>query len=103
MSPSTRRSADRVLEPLFRNMPQAHFQHLAQFIAEVLGGGPAEDSARHGGHAAMIRQHLGKGITERQRQHWVLLLETADEFAPLRPPGTGASPGGPLATRPTKS
>jgi hemoglobin len=82
-------------------MPQAHFQHLAQFIAEVLGG-LAEDSARHGGHAAMIRQHLGKGITERQRQHWVLLLETADELAPLRPPGTGASPE-PLATRPTKS
>jgi hemoglobin len=29
----------------------------------------------------MIRHHLGKGITEQQRQHWVrLLLETADEL-----------------------
>lgn len=29
----------------------------------------------------MIRHHLGKGITDQQRQHWVrLLLETADEM-----------------------
>lgn len=72
--------ADPVLEPLFRNMDPAHFEHVATFIAEVLGG-PAEYSAKHGGHAAMIRHHLGKGITEQQRQHWVrLLLETADEM-----------------------
>ena len=72
--------ADPVLEPLFRHMDPAHFLHVAQFIAEVLGG-PAEYSAQHGGHAAMIRHHLGKGITEQQRQHWLrLLLETADEM-----------------------
>jgi len=72
--------ADPLLEPLFRNMAQAHFQHVAQFIAEVLGG-PADYSALHGGHAAMIRHHLGKGITEQQRHRWVgLLLETADEL-----------------------
>jgi hemoglobin len=72
--------ADPVLEPLFAHMPKEHFAHVAQFIAEVLGG-PAEYSAQHGGHAAMIRQHLGKGITEEQRQHWLrLLLETADEM-----------------------
>jgi hemoglobin len=72
--------ADPILEPLFRNMDPAHFEHVAKFIAEVLGG-PAEYSAKHGGHAAMIRHHLGKGITEEQRQHWVrLLLETADEM-----------------------
>jgi hemoglobin len=29
----------------------------------------------------MIRHHLGRGISEEQRQHWVrLLLETADEM-----------------------
>jgi hemoglobin len=29
----------------------------------------------------MIRHHIGKEITEQQRQHWVLLLlETADEM-----------------------
>ncbi|MGC2403978.1 MAG: group II truncated hemoglobin [Acidobacteriaceae bacterium] len=72
--------ADPLLEPLFRDMDPAHFEHVAEFIAEVLGG-PAEYSAHHGGHAAMIRHHLGKGITEQQRQHWVrLLLETADEL-----------------------
>jgi hemoglobin len=72
--------ADPILEPLFRNMDPAHFEHVATFIAEVLGG-PAAYSAKHGGHVAMIRHHLGKGITEEQRQHWVrLLLETADEM-----------------------
>jgi hemoglobin len=44
-------------------------------------GGPRDYSTQLGGHAAMIRHHLGKGITEQQRQHWVrLLLETADEM-----------------------
>jgi hemoglobin len=75
--------ADPLLAPLFASMPQAHFQHVAQFLAEVLGG-PADYSALHGGHAAhaeMIRHHLGKGITEQQRHRWVgLLLETADEL-----------------------
>ena len=72
--------ADPVLEPLFRDMDPAHFEHVAKFIAEVLGG-PTEYSSQLGGHAAMIRHHLGKGITEQQRQHWVgLLLETADEM-----------------------
>jgi hemoglobin len=72
--------ADPILAPLFAQMPQEHFQHVAAFIAEVLGG-PADYSTLHGGHAAMIRHHLGKGITEQQRQHWVrLLLETADEL-----------------------
>jgi hemoglobin len=72
--------ADPILEPLFRNMDPAHFEHVAKFIGEVLGG-PAQYSAHHGGHVAMIRHHLGKGITEQQRQHWVrLLLETADEL-----------------------
>src|SRR5882762_8179882 len=73
--------ADPLLAPLFASMPKEHFQYVAQFIAEVLGG-PAEYSRRHGGHAAMIRHHLGKGITEQQRRQWVnLLLETADELA----------------------
>ncbi len=61
-------------------MDPAHFNHVAKFIVEVLGG-PAEYSAEHGGHAAMIRHHLGREITEEPRQHWVrLLLETADEM-----------------------
>ena len=72
--------ADPLLEPLFASMPKEHFQHVAVFIGEVLGG-PKEYSAKHGGHAAMIRHHLGKGITDEQRKRWLaLLLETADEM-----------------------
>jgi len=72
--------ADPVLEPLFRDIKPSHFEHVAKFIAEVLGG-PADYSAQCGGHAAMVRHHLGKGITEEQRQHWMhLLLATADEM-----------------------
>ena len=72
--------SDPLIAPLFASMPKEHFVHVAQFIAEVFGG-PADYSKLHGGHAAMIRHHLGKGITEPQRQRWVaLLLETADEL-----------------------
>ena len=71
--------ADPILAPLFAGMPREHFQHVAAFIGEVFGG-PAEYSEQHGGHAAMIRHHLGRNITEVQRKRWVsLLLETADE------------------------
>jgi hemoglobin len=60
-------------------MPPDHFQHVASFIGEVLGG-PADYTAHHGGHANMIQHHLGKGITDEQRKRWLqLLLETADE------------------------
>jgi hemoglobin len=72
--------ADPILEPLFAGMPAEHFQHVAAFIGEVLGG-PDDYSTHHGGHAAMIRHHLGKGITDEQRKRWLaLLLETADEL-----------------------
>jgi len=72
--------SDPLLAPLFASMPKEHFVHVAQFIAEVFGG-PADYSALHGGHSAMIRHHLGKGITEPQRKRWVaLLLETVDEL-----------------------
>lgn len=71
--------ADPLLGPLFAGMPAEHFQHVTVFLAEVLGG-PTDYTAHHGGHLAMIQHHLGKGITEQQRQRWVaLLLETADE------------------------
>lgn len=70
---------DPLLEPLFRHMDSGHFRYVALFISEVFRG-PTSYSDKHGGHAHMIRKHLGKGITEEQRQHWVrLLLDTADE------------------------
>ncbi|QNI36494.1 group II truncated hemoglobin [Edaphobacter albus] len=72
--------SDPLLAPLFAQMPPEHFQHVASFIGEVLGG-PADYSAHHGGHANMVQHHLGRGITDEQRKHWMqLLLETADEL-----------------------
>ncbi|HTD97474.1 MAG TPA: group II truncated hemoglobin [Edaphobacter sp.] len=72
--------ADPLLAPLFAGMSPDHFHHVAIFLAEVLGG-PADYTAHHGGHANMIRHHLGKGITDQQRKRWAtLLLETADEL-----------------------
>jgi len=69
-----------VLAPIFAHMNSEHAQHVAAFLAEVLGG-PADYSANHGGHPHMIRQHLNRHLTHAQRREWVtLLLDTADEL-----------------------
>lgn len=68
------------LAPVFAHMGGEHPQHVAAFLAEVLGG-PADYSARHGGHPHMIRQHLNRHLQQSQRRAWVaLLLDTADEL-----------------------
>ncbi len=68
------------LAPVFARMGADHPEHVAQFLAEVLGG-PADYSARHGGHPHMVRQHLDRHLTQALRARWVaLLLETADEL-----------------------
>ncbi len=70
---------DPLLEPLFRHMDPGHFRYVAMFVSEVFRGPGAYTQVR-GGHATMIRKHVGKGISEAQRQRWVsLLLRTADE------------------------
>jgi len=70
-----------ILAPVFAHMDGEHPQHVAAFLAEVLGG-PAEYSATHGGHPHMIRQHLDRHLSQAQRREWVaLLLDTADELA----------------------
>ncbi|NDZ12596.1 globin [Variovorax sp. WS11] len=70
--------ADELLAPVFAHMGGDHPAHVAAFLGEVLGG-PAAYSQRHGGHPHMIRQHLGRQLTQAQRRRWVgLLLETAD-------------------------
>lgn len=72
-------SQDPVLAPVFAGMSAAHVEHVAEFIAEVFGG-PKTYSERRGGHPAMIRKHVGRALTEPQRQRWMsLLLECADE------------------------
>jgi hemoglobin len=72
--------SDPLLAPIFAHMAPGHAKHVAAFIAEVFGG-PTEYSAQHGGHPHMIRQHLGRLLSNEQRKRWVgLLLECADEL-----------------------
>lgn len=70
---------DPILAPVFAHMDSDHPQRVAHFIAEVFGG-PAQYSEERGGHAAMVRRHLDRRLTEQQRVRWVhLLCECADE------------------------
>jgi hemoglobin len=70
---------DALLAPVFAHMDPAHAQHVAAFVGEVFGG-PTLYSERHGGHAHMIRKHLGRALKEPQRRRWIeLLLDCADE------------------------
>ena len=59
--------ADPVLAPVFSDMPADHPAHVAAFIGEMLGG-PAAYTGDGGGHAKMIRQHMGRQLTEAQRR-----------------------------------
>lgn len=70
---------DPLLAPLFRSLGAEHRSHVARFIDEVFGG-PKDYSEQHGGHLEMVRRHVGKHITEEQRQRWMQLwLRSADE------------------------
>ena len=71
---------DEVLAPVFSRMSPDHPQHVAEFLAEVFGG-PKTYSNEHGGHAGMIRHHLGRSLSHEQRRRWVdLLLTSADDI-----------------------
>jgi hemoglobin len=78
--------ADPLLAPLFAHAAPEHAEHVTRFVAEVLGG-PKAYSAELGGHPAMLRKHVGRALTEAQRQRWMqLLLQCADEVgAPSDP------------------
>lgn len=70
---------DPLLAPVFAGMDPHHAEHVAAFITEVFGG-DKDYSIHRGGHAHMIARHLGRHLTEQQRQRWVgLMLETVDE------------------------
>ena len=74
---------DPLLGPVFAHMDSEHAQHVAAFVAEVLGGPAAysrELGGARGGHVRMIVHHLGRRLTEAHRARWVgLLLTCADE------------------------
>jgi hemoglobin len=70
---------DPLIGPVFAAMDPDHAAHVATFIAEVLGG-PADYSAHGGGHARMIRRHMGRHLTEDMRRRWMaLLMDAAQE------------------------
>jgi hemoglobin len=70
---------DDLIGPLFANMDPGHPRYVAMWLGEVFGG-PTRYSQERGGHARMVSQHLGKGITEQQRRRWAsLLMDSADE------------------------
>ncbi len=77
--------ADELLAPVFAHFTRAHAEHVAVWLAEVLGG-PADYTARLGGHQALLRSHLGLGIRDEHRKRWLELMSDAiDEVLPGRP------------------
>ncbi|WP_433143619.1 group II truncated hemoglobin [Actinomadura nitritigenes] len=70
---------DDLLRPLFEHMAPDHPKWVAIWLGEVFRG-PESYSRERGGYHHMVRQHLGKAITEAQRRRWVsLLMDAADE------------------------
>jgi hemoglobin len=71
---------DPILAPVFAKMSPDHVKHVAAFVAEVFRG-PKTYSEKLGGHPNMIHRHVGRSLTEEQRQRWTqLLLQCADEI-----------------------
>ncbi|MEO8404064.1 MAG: group II truncated hemoglobin [Chitinophagaceae bacterium] len=72
---------DEMLGEIFKNMSPEHVEHVAHFVAEVFGGPKFYSSDDGGSHARMIGKHIGKMLSEENRQRWIyLLLQTADEI-----------------------
>ncbi len=70
---------DELVGPLFAGMDPAHPRYVAMWLGEVFGG-PDSYTRGRGGYPHMLRQHLGKAISESQRRRWVnLLLDAADQ------------------------
>lgn len=71
---------DELLYPVFKNMAGDHSRHVAHFIGEVFRGPTLYTESDGGSHAGMVAHHVGKRLTEAQRQRWMqLLLQSADE------------------------
>jgi hemoglobin len=74
--------ADSVLEPVFRHMGPNHRDHVARWLGEVFGG-PTDYTDELGGYPAMLRHHIGLGITEEQRVRWATLIASSADEAGL--------------------
>ncbi|MEE1813006.1 group II truncated hemoglobin [Streptomyces sp. BE133] len=69
---------DPLLAPVFADFTPTHIEHVAVWLAEIFDG-PADFTAQHGGHQALLRVHLGLSITEQQRLRWMELMTDAVE------------------------
>jgi hemoglobin len=70
--------ADDLLAPVFANFTPTHVERVAIWLGEIFGG-PADFTARLGGHQALLNVHLGLGIREEHRQRWLELMQVAIE------------------------
>ncbi|NUK03631.1 globin [Streptomyces lunaelactis] len=68
--------ADPLLAPVFAGFTPTHIEHVAVWLAEIFDG-PARFTEELGGHQALLRAHLGLGITEDQRLRWMELMADA--------------------------
>lgn len=76
--------ADELLAPVFVDFTPTHVERVAVWLGEVFGG-PAEFTARLGGHQALLRSHLGLEIRDEHRSRWLeLMSEAIDEVLPGR-------------------
>jgi len=84
---------DEVLAPVFVDFTPTHIEHVAVWLAEVFGG-PADYTARLGGHQGLLRSHLGIEIEDAHRERWlVLMAEAIDDVFPGRPELAGVLMG----------
>jgi hemoglobin len=73
--------SDAVLGPVFAGMAPEHFETVAHFVGEVLGGPKLYSGNGAHGHSSMVAKHLDRHLTQEQRRRWIaLLLETADDL-----------------------
>ena len=73
---------DDVLAPVFAQMGPDHRAHVAVWLGEVFGG-PTTYTDELGGYPAMLRHHLGLGLTEPQRSRWAALIAACADEAGL--------------------
>lgn len=77
--------ADGLLAPVFAHFTPTHLDHVAIWLAEVFGG-PADFTARLGGHQALLNSHLGLSIRDEHRQRWLdHMADAINEVLPGEP------------------
>lgn len=72
---------DPLLEPVFRDMSPQHREHVAWWLGEVFGG--PRRYTELGGYERMLGHHVGKDLSEEQRQRWAQLIARAADDAGL--------------------